>query len=178
MRRHGWLLLPFALAACDRPPQPSNATIVHSESEAPTPADEQDQPGRDGISTERTDIPELDGVPLAEGRWTLTDGPEARFGLAGEPSFSIRCDNQLHMIVMTRGAISGDNLQLITDRGATRFDAQGDGAQTVASFSAKYPWFRDVLAKADGAIGVRIDDGEPLAMPVDPAIAEVVSACR
>jgi hypothetical protein len=177
MRRIALLLL-LATAACDRPPQPSNATIVVSEDKAPTPANAQDDPGRDGVGTERTDIPELDGVPLAEGRWSIVDGKEARFGLAGDPAFTIRCDPDAGMIVLTRGQVSGNALQIITDRGANRFDAQGDGNQTIARFPVKFPWFKDVLAKAEGTFGVRIDDGEPLALPIDPAIAQVIAVCR
>ena len=175
--RRALLLLFLATAACHKQPEPSNEAVP-LEHVAPSPDDAQDRPGRDGISTERSNIPEIAGLPVADGRWTLVDGPEARFGLGGAPDFTIGCDKAARMIVLTRVGMNGDTIQILTDRGASRFDAQNNDNKAVARFAAGYPWFKDVLAKADGAIGVRVEDGVPLVLPVDPLIGQVIAACR
>ncbi|WP_414899799.1 hypothetical protein ACMT1E_09150 [Sphingomonas flavalba] len=177
MRHAPFLLLLLAAAACQKQPEPANQAVPLEEA-TPLPDAMQEEPGRDGIATERGNIPEIAGLAVADGRWTLTDGPAARFGLGGEPVFSIACDKAMRMIVMTRAGVNGTALQLLTERGATRFDAQTAGDDTVARFAAGYPWFKDVLAKAGGAIGVRVEDGIPLVLPADPLIGEVVAGCR
>lgn len=171
----------LAIAACRQQPAPTNTSVaLDGQPPLATPAariDRQERPGRDAIATERTMIPEIAGLPVAEGHWTLIDGVEARFGAGGDPAFIIRCDRQMHEIILTRDDIGATAMQILTDRGANRFDAEAVGASSVARFSARFPWFKDVLAKAAGPFGIRLDDGAPLVLPADPSIATVIGGC-
>ena len=136
---------------------------------------------RDEVATERVAVPELAGLAMAQGRWSYARddrGAVARF--AGQ--LSIRCLPGTLDIEIVRGGAAGRAITVLTDRGANLFDAQPmkvvSGDATVARFPANYPWFDDVLAKATGRIGIRIDAGAPLVVPADPAIARVIGGCR
>lgn len=136
---------------------------------------------RGEVLTERMTVPELEGLPVAAGQWTYAEDSRGRVTRFAR-QLSIRCLPATLEIEIVRGGATGRSLTVLTDRGVNLFDAYPMKAQggdaTMARFPASYAWFEDALAPAEGIIGVRIDDGVPLAVPADPTIARVIGGCR
>jgi hypothetical protein len=126
----------------------------------------------------------LQGVATAQGRWRFqvsADGDQAIFGTPGEPAaFTLRCDAAHGRMVFSRAAAgeTGDTLQVIAADGAATFPAKADGHGRIrAGDFVRDTFLTQVLATAQGRIGVRVGDGRTLAMPSDPVIGQTIKRC-
>jgi len=173
----------LVLAACHQREQPANQA-------APTNttanlADARRVPAPDtGIGSAALPAPELEGVATASGRWRFqvsADGDQAIFGTPGEAAaFTLRCDADARRMIFSRAADgqSGTTLQIIAADGAATFPAKTDGhGRIVTSDFVVDTFLTQVLAEADGRIGVRIGAGPTLAMPSDPIVGQTIKRC-
>ena len=182
MKRLAVAALLVTLGACHHE-QPANEA-------APTPvaanlADVRRVPAaKGGAGSAALPAPELEGVATANGRWRFqvsADGDQAIFGTPGEPAaFTLRCDAAHGRMVFSRAAAgeTGDTLQIIAADGAATFPAKADGHGRIrASDFVRDTFLTQVLAEAEGRIGVRIGAGPTLAMPSDPVIGQTIKRC-
>lgn len=136
--------------------------------------------GRDAVALERSMVPELNGVTPTPGRWTR--GPSAAiFRGANDIALGFSCEAGGTVRIAHRPPRdpSGESsLQLLTERGTSRFSATPEGADIVARFTARLPFFADALSGGEGMIGVAVGDRRPVAIPNDPALAAMLGACR
>jgi hypothetical protein len=171
----------IALAACHRgqpanEAAPADAANLADARRIPAPAD--------GVGSAALPAPELQGVATAQGRWRFqvsADGAQAIFGVPGEPAaFTLRCDAAHGVMVFSRAAAgeAGDTLQIIAADGAATFPAKADGHGRIrASDFVRDTFLTQVLAAAEGRIGVRIGGGPTLAMPSAPVIGQTIRRC-
>ena len=170
------------LAACHRAPPAENETAI---SPSANLADVRRVPvPESGAGSAALPAPELEGVATASGRWRFqvsADGDQAIFGTPGQPAdFTIRCDPDERQMVFSRAAAgqNGSTLQIIAADGASTFDAKPDGHGRIAATDFVADTFlTQVLANAQGRIGVRIGAGKTLAMPSDPVIGQTIKRC-
>jgi len=185
MTRISALMLLALLTACGGPAKEEKKTAAPSTPAAPP---EHVEPAiavaRDQVATEQSMIPEIAGLPIAPGRWIVRQEEAGLAALYGQPEtgavLSFRCDQPAKQIIIRRSGLSGANITILTDRGINLFEADkpDEGLRaTIARFPSNFPWFRDVLAQATGDFGVRVDGGEPLVVPADGALAQVVNNC-
>jgi len=169
-----------ALAGCHR------ATPAGNEAQpAANLADARRIPAPDtGAGSAALPAPELEGVATASGRWRFqvsADGDQAIFGTPGQAAdFSLRCDAGKRQMIFSRAAAgqAGKTLQIIAADGAATFPAKADGhGRIVASDFVVDTFLTQVLAEAEGRIGVRIGTGPTLAMPSDPVIGQTIKRC-
>jgi len=171
----------IALAGCHREPpaneaEPADAANLADARRIPAPAND--------VGSAALPAPELQGMATAQGRWRFqvsADGDQAIFGTPGEPAaFTLRCDAAHGRMVFSRAAAGemGDTLQVIAADGAATFPAKADGHGRIrASDFVRDTFLTQVLATAQGRIGVRIGDGRTLAMPSDPVIGQTIKRC-
>jgi hypothetical protein len=171
----------IALAGCHRG-QPANeaapADVANLADARRIPA-----PAND-VGSAALPAPELQGVATAQGRGRFqisADGDQAIFGMPGEAAaFTLRCDAARGRMVFSRAAAgeAGDTLQIIAADGAATFPAKADGHGRIrASDFVRDTFLTQVLAKAEGRIGVRIGAGRTLAMPSDAVIGQTIKRC-
>lgn len=182
MKRLAVAALLLTLGACHHE-QPANEA-------APAPvaanlADARRVPAaKGGAGSAALPAPELEGVATANGRWRFqvsAEGDQAVFGMPGEPAaFTLRCDAAARRMIFSRAAAgeSGATLQIIGADGAATFAAEPDGHGRIkASDFVQDTFLTQVLAEAEGRIGVRIGSGRTLAMPSDPVIGQTIKRC-
>ena len=183
MKRFATAALLLTLAACHRERQPANETAPAAP--AANLADARRVPAPEsGVGSAALPAPELDGAAMAEGHWRFqvsADGDQAIFGTPGEAAaFTLRCDAGAGRMVFSRAAAgqSGGTLQIIASDGAATFPAKADGHGRIrASDFIRDTFLTQVLAEAEGRIGVRIGSGPTLAMPADPVIGQTIKRC-
>ena len=182
MKRLATVALLLALAACHGE-QPANeaapaAPIVNlaDARRVPAPAS--------GVGSAALPAPELENVSTAQGRWRFqvsADGDQAIFGMPGEAAaFTLRCDPAAGRMIFSRAAAgqSGATLQIIAADGAATFPAKADGHGRIrASDFIRDTFLTQVLAEAEGRIGVRIGSGPTLALPAAPVIGQTIKRC-
>lgn len=126
--------------------------------------------------------PELDGALPARGSWRFqvsAAGPQAVFGTdAAGAVFSIRCDRAAGAIVFARPAAQAAPMEVVLRAGAATFaTVPAPAGRIEARDAATDTFLTQVLAKADGPIGVVVGGGPAFVMPPDPAIGQVVARC-
>lgn len=186
MKRLTTAALLLTLAACHQREQPANqAAPANTISERGNLADARRVPAPDtGIGSAALPAPELDGVATASGRWRFqvsAAGDQAIFGIPGKAAaFTMRCDAGGRRMIFSRATARqpGKTLQIVADDGAATFPAEPDGhGRIVASDFIADTFLTQVLADAEGRIGVRIGGGTTLAMPTDPVIGQTIKRC-
>ena len=178
------------LAACSGEPAPEptpSATPSPAASPAPAPAIDdraQPRPRPGGVAAAVLPAPELEG-PVAAGAWTLkasATGASALFGVAGsEARFAVRCDPATRTIAFARSVPAGGTIKLVTANGSATFAAQAEHAGLpgiVAAAPAQYTFLTQSLARAEGGFAVQVDGGEPLRLPWDAAVGQVIRSCQ
>ena len=178
------------LAACssEPTPEPTPSTAPSpTPSPAPAPAIDdraQPRPRPGGVAAAVLPAPELEG-PTAAGAWTLkasATGAAALFGVAGgEPQFAIRCDPGTRTLAFARAVSAGGTVKLLTENGSATFAAraEGDGAPgIIAEAPAQYTFLTQSLARAEDGFAVQVDAGQPLRLPWDRAVAQVIGTCQ
>ncbi|TPG43425.1 hypothetical protein EAH79_06550 [Sphingomonas koreensis] len=184
MKQSAMLAVTLAIGACHRAP-----TMTDTATPTPTPtaglSDTRRAPAPSSVTgSAALPTPELDGVATAAGTWRFqvsADGDQAVFGDAGEPSeFAMRCDADARRMVFTRAAAdgSGATMQIVAADGAATLDASPTAeGRTRATDVVTDTFLTDVLADAQGRIGVKVGGGPTLAMPVDPVIGQTIRRC-
>jgi len=173
----------LALAACHHEQQPANEAapdvpVANLADARRVPAPES------GVGSAALPAPELAGVETAQGRWRFqvsAEGDQAIFGTPGQAAaFAMRCDIEKGRMVFSRAAAGqqGDTLQIIASDGAATFPAETDGHGRIRTEDfVRDTFLTQVLAQAEGRIGVRIGSGRTLAMPADPIIGQTIKRC-
>lgn len=144
----------------------------------------------DNLSTHGSDplpTPELDGTKQADGVWTFqasAAGSAAMFGAPGKkPDFSVRCDPAAKSIIFVRpGDVppGGLLMKIVTGQGAASYpavSANEDRPVAIAKATSSDTFLTGALAHAQHGIGVVIGDGGVFLMPVDAAVARVITTC-
>ncbi|WP_293970567.1 hypothetical protein [Sphingomonas sp.] len=161
-------LLTSLLAGCATPlaPKPAPVTAPPPPAAAPAPPPEA-QEWRD--------------LPLSPGDWAYAQdaaGSSARFGPAGAPALTIRCDRATHRIrLLVTGAGAGTMTVTTSYAGRDLPQAAGSGGQMEASLPAADP-FLDRIAFSRGRVSYAVP-GRPLLMvPAWAEPARVIEDCR
>lgn len=162
------------MAGCSQAPDRHNQVAPAPTSSAPRPVPAIDA---GSLTGDALPAPELAGVSTALGKWS-GDAQTARFGANGHPLFTVACDRTARQLVFTRYAPApGRSMQIVRDMGAATYSATpvpgGAQARTATSDS-----FVDTLLKPGGEIGVKLDTGTVLAIPMDRAVINLIRACR
>lgn len=180
MRARGWILfLSCALAGgC------SGAGAGEGPAPTPTPSPRASaSPPAPAAVTGGTAPADLASAPLASGTWFQREGG-ALFGPPGEdPIFLIECDRDNRVIYIDRdGKLAQPGTLTVTAGGVTRSypvpPSLDDDLPTVEATVPIDDPMLNTLMGASGRIAVRIDRQPWLVMPVHPAIAATIKACR
>lgn len=178
------------LVACSADPKPEptpSATPSPAASSAPAAAIDdraQPRPRPGGVAAAVLPAPELEG-PRTAGAWTLkasATGAAALFGAGGrEPVFAVRCDPGAGRIAFARAVPAGGAIKLVTETGSATFAARVESegrSGIVAEAPAQYTFLTQSLARAEGGFAVQVDGGEPLRLPWDKAVGQVIGSCQ
>lgn len=183
MKRALTAVLLLMLASCHHRDQSANETAPVANMANLADARRVPAPDR-GAGSAALPAPELEGVATASGRWRFqvsAGGDQATFGTPGEPAaFTMRCDADARRMIFSRAATgqTGATLQIVASDGAATFPAKPDGhGRIVASDFVVDTFLTQVLAEAEGRIGVRIGAGLTLAMPSDPVVGQTIKRC-
>jgi hypothetical protein len=166
-----WFALGLAamMAGCGSEPAPSPAptpSATPTKRPLPPPAD---IPGA-------LPAPELQEATRPAGGWRR-DGAKAIFGDAsGTPLLTIDCDRARRQLAFIHPSGQGTRMKVVTDLAAVTLNAVPTDAGIAAETNAADPFLR-ALAKSDSAIGVQLDDGDVLAVPVEAALRNAVADC-
>lgn len=169
MRRLLAVALTAVLAGCESEPAPApvpTPTASPSPQPLPPPAD---IPGA-------LPAPELQRATRPTGGWRR-EGLRALFTDAGGTVlFAIDCDRERRRLFATRSGEPGSRMKLVIDLAAVTLNASHVAGGTRAEINAADPFLR-TLAKAKGAIGIQVDDGDVLAIPAEAGMREAVADC-
>jgi hypothetical protein len=150
------------VAACAGKPAPAPVPIVRPPAPAPAPAPPPPEPAAQAA-------PDL---PLSRGDWTYAGeegGSAAIFGLAGAPSFTLRCDPARRQLALF---VTGASQPL---RLRTSFGQRALPAGTM--LDAADPLL-DEIVFSRGRFTVEADGIAALIMPTWPEPARVIEDCR
>lgn len=126
--------------------------------------------------------PDLAAMPLAPGRWFGRDGG-ALFGVPdSEPVFLIECDADAHILYIDReGELAKPGTLTLAAGGTSRSwpvpAIEESELPTIEASVRPDDPFLPVLANTTGRIAVRVNQGDWLVMPADPAIGAAIRAC-
>lgn len=183
MRRWLALALLAGAAACSRQPAATNQSVP-----APTPAatvlPHPIPSATSATGSAALPTPELDGVATATGTWRFqvsADGDQAVFGDPKAPSlFAMRCNDASRRMIFSRAGqgTGAKTMQIVAADGAATFYIESTtGGRVQASDAIADTFLTQVLAQAKDRIGVRVDSGPTLAMPVAPEIRQTILRC-
>lgn len=165
-----------ALCACSAEPEPpTNAVTI----DVPRPAPKAAAPVPPAsLAPGELPSPELDRAVGTAGAWERS-GDVARFGAPGRPAtFAMRCDPVAGTIAFLLPNNEGSTIRIVAASGAATYPATLDGDVLVAEATAEDRFVADALARAKGRIAVQVNDAAAIALPADPAIANVIERCR
>lgn len=118
-------------------------------------------------------------APLSAGRWNYRGvagaGSAAAFGVAGTPSFEVRCEPGRRVSLARRdaGGAASAALTFRASTGARTLPATGGAAQVPANDP-----LLDTLAFSRGRFAVETPGAPTLIVPAWPELARVVEDCR
>ena len=181
MKRWRVLALILGAGACSRQPaQQNRATPAPAPSAVPHPIPS----ATSATGSAALPTPELEGVATTSGTWRFqvsADGDQAVFGEPKAPSlFAMRCNDKTRRMIFSRAGqgAAAKTMQIVAaDGAATFFIESTTGNRVQASDPVSDTFLTQVLADAKDRIGVRIDQGTTLAMPVDPVIRQTILRC-
>jgi hypothetical protein len=176
------LMLMAGATACSRQPTTSRSTPTPrptaSASLHPVPA------ATSATGSAALPTPELDGVATAQGTWRFqvsADGDQAVFGDPQAPSlFAMRCNDKTRRMIFSRAGqgAGAKTMQIVAADGAATFYIESTTRDRVqASDAISDTFLTQVLAQAKDRIGVRIDSGPTLVMPVASEIRQTILRC-
>ncbi|MDB5684854.1 MAG: hypothetical protein JWM75_2552, partial [Sphingomonas bacterium] len=124
-------------------------------------------------------------IPVTPGGWAYAAEPGAtiaRFGAAGAPLFSVRCDLAQRSVTLAREGASSAAAPLIditTSAGRQSFAAQSlSSRMAVAAAIPARDGFLDKMAFSRGRFLVAVTGMPRLAIPAWPEFVRVVEDCR
>lgn len=161
------VLATLALGACvprQGPPQPPAPAPVRP-APTPAPAPPPAPPPADWRD-----------APLSPGDWTGT-GESASYGIAGGPSFILRCDAPGRISLARTGSSGGATITIRTTETVRRLPAAPRGSELVATLPAS-DQLLDQIAFSRGRILVESEGAPPLIVPSWPEPARVTEECR
>ncbi|TKD53194.1 hypothetical protein [Sphingomonas baiyangensis] len=180
MMRGALFAATLALASCGDAPEPPPPA---PEAEPAAPPLEVALPTRPpppaASAADALPSPELDGTGSAIGAWRIEAGAAIFGGDAEDMRIRLACDRPSRSIAITRSAAPADaaNLRLVTQSAAVTLPVTVSDQMAEARIGSDDSFIR-ALADERGRLGIRIDEGETLAVEVEPALRTMLDRCR